>query len=81
VYCTYITGSGPRRASAAERHCAPACKAGEMLWTSSLDRQNVERYRQLLETAIDEAERQRLTKLLAEERQKQKDASDPVRWR
>jgi hypothetical protein len=52
-----------------------------MLWTSSLDRQNVERYRQLLETAIDEAERQRLTKLLAEERQKQKDASDPVRWR
>jgi hypothetical protein len=32
----------------------------------------------LLETITDEAERQRILKLLAEERKKQQDAGDPV---
>ena len=38
--------------------------------------QNVERYLQLLATTTDASERQRATKLLAKERQKQKDAGD-----
>jgi hypothetical protein len=33
-------------------------------------------YRRLLETITDEKERQRISKLLEEERQKQKDAGD-----
>jgi hypothetical protein len=41
-------------------------------------RQNVEHYRQLLESVIDESERQRILRLLAEEQQKQKDAGDVV---
>ena len=40
-------------------------------------RQNVTRFKRLLETALDETDRQRLLKLLAEEQQKQKDAGDP----
>jgi hypothetical protein len=40
-------------------------------------RQNVARYHRLLETVIDETQRQTICKLLAEERQKQKDAGDP----
>ena len=45
--------------------------------------QNVERYRRLLERVTDESDRQQIINLLAEERQKQKDAGDPVwypRW-
>ncbi len=40
-------------------------------------RQNVEHYLQLLRTVSDEAERQKILKLLAEEKQKQRDACDP----
>ena len=40
--------------------------------------QNVERYGLLLERVIDELDRQQIINLLAEERQKQKDAGDPV---
>jgi hypothetical protein len=39
--------------------------------------QNVMRYRRLLERVIDESDRQTTIKLLAEERQRQKDAGDP----
>ena len=41
-------------------------------------RENVRHYRELLKTAKDEAERQRILKLLAEEEQKQKDAGDKI---
>ena len=41
-------------------------------------RQNVERYCRLLERVTEESDRQTITKLLAEERQKQKDANDPL---
>ena len=40
--------------------------------------QNVERYRRLLERVTDELDRQHIINLLAEERQKQKDAGDLV---
>jgi hypothetical protein len=40
-------------------------------------RQNVERYRHLLETTTDKVLRQQLLKLLAEELQRQKDSGDP----
>ena len=39
--------------------------------------QNVERYSRLLETVINDNHRKSLAKLLAEEKQKQKDAGDP----
>jgi len=39
-------------------------------------RQNLLRYRQLLEAVADEDERQRILRVLAEEKQKQKDAGD-----
>jgi hypothetical protein len=38
--------------------------------------QNVEHYQRLLETTVDEAERQKILKLLAEEQQKQAQAGD-----
>jgi hypothetical protein len=41
-------------------------------------RQNVERYRRLLERVTGESHRQTIIKLLAEEQQKQKVAGDPV---
>jgi hypothetical protein len=41
--------------------------------------QNVERYRKLLDCVTEESERQQITKLLIEERQKQKEARDPLR--
>jgi hypothetical protein len=41
-------------------------------------RENVKHYKELLKTAKDEAERQRILKLLAEEVQKQKDAGDKI---
>ena len=41
-------------------------------------RENVRHYRQLLETVTDEAERQRILTLLAEEQKKQQAAGDPV---
>ena len=40
--------------------------------------QNVERYGLLLERVTDELDRQQIINLLAEERQKQKDAGDQV---
>jgi len=39
-------------------------------------RQNIERFRGLLETVTDENERRRILKLLEEEQQKQRDAGD-----
>ena len=41
-------------------------------------RENVRHYRQLLETVTDEAERQRILRLLDEEQKKQQAAGDPV---
>jgi len=41
-------------------------------------RENVKHYRDLLKTVKDEAERQRIQKLLAEEVQKQKAAGDKI---
>jgi hypothetical protein len=41
-------------------------------------RENVKHFRELLKSATDEAERQRLSNLLAEEQQKQKDAGDKI---
>jgi septum formation topological specificity factor MinE len=41
-------------------------------------RQNVEHFLQLLKTTTKPQERERLERLLAEERQKQKDAGDPA---
>ena len=41
-------------------------------------RENVRHYRQLLETITDEAERQRILRLLDEEQKKQQAAGDPV---
>jgi len=41
-------------------------------------RENVKHYRELLKTVKDEAERQRILKLLAEEKQRQKDAGDKI---
>ena len=41
-------------------------------------RENVNHYRELLKAAKDEAERQRILKLLAEEQQKQRDAGDKI---
>ena len=40
--------------------------------------ENVERYCRLLERVTDESHREQIIKLLAEERQKQKDAGDLV---
>jgi hypothetical protein len=39
--------------------------------------QNVERYRRMIENVTDENRRNHLLKLLAEAKQKQKDAEDP----
>jgi hypothetical protein len=41
-------------------------------------RENVKHYQELLKTVKDEAERQKILKLLAEEVQKQKDAGDKI---
>jgi len=41
--------------------------------------QNVQRYESLLESATEQAHREKLSSLLAEEKQKQKDAGDPLR--
>jgi hypothetical protein len=52
-----------------------------MLSPNSVDKfvrhQNVERYRRLLENVTDENRREHLVQLLAEAKQKQKDAEDP----
>jgi hypothetical protein len=42
-------------------------------------RQNVEHFQQLLAATNNEIERQKIMKLLAEERQKQRDAGDSAR--
>ena len=41
-------------------------------------RENVKHYRELLKTVKDDAERQRILKLLAEEERKQKEAGDKI---
>jgi hypothetical protein len=41
-------------------------------------RENVKHYQELLKTVKDEAERQKILKLLAEEVQKQKDSGDKI---
>jgi len=41
-------------------------------------RENIKHYQELLKREKDEAERQRIMKLLAEERQKQKEAGDKI---
>jgi hypothetical protein len=41
-------------------------------------RQNVARYRRLLERVSDELDRQTIFQLITEEQQKQKDAGDPL---
>jgi hypothetical protein len=43
-------------------------------------RQNVERYCRLLDRVSDDSDRQKIVNLLAEERQKQKDAGDELVW-
>jgi hypothetical protein len=40
--------------------------------------QNIDRYHHLLERVTDESDRKKITNLIAEERQKQKDAGDSV---
>ena len=44
----------------------------------SVRRENIKPYEGLLKTVKDEAERQHILKLLAEEQQKQKDAGDKI---
>jgi hypothetical protein len=41
-------------------------------------RENIKHYEELLKTVKDEVDRKRILKLLAEERQKQKDACDKI---
>ncbi|MBV9348505.1 MAG: hypothetical protein JO245_11070 [Pseudolabrys sp.] len=41
-------------------------------------RENIRHYRALLQTATDPAERERLLRLIEEEKQKQKDAGDKI---
>jgi hypothetical protein len=41
-------------------------------------RENVKHYRLLLETVTNEAEREKILKLLAEEQEKQRAAGDPI---
>jgi len=53
-------------------HCSVTAKAQGKF----IRHQNVERYRRLLKTAIDEGRRNYLGRLIIEEQQKQKDAGD-----
>jgi hypothetical protein len=53
-------------------HCSVTAKA----LGKSTRRQNVERYRRLLETATDIGQRTYLSRLILEEHQKQKDSGD-----
>jgi hypothetical protein len=53
-------------------HCSVTAKAQKKFTR----RQNVERYRRLLRTAIDKERRDYLSRLILEEQQKQKDAGD-----
>ena len=53
-------------------HCSVTAKARGKF----IRHQNVERYRRLLKTAIDEGRRNYLGRLIVEEQQKQKDAGD-----
>jgi hypothetical protein len=41
-------------------------------------RQNVERYNRLLDRVTEESDRQKISNLLAQEQQKQKDSGDPL---
>jgi hypothetical protein len=54
------------------------CYATEANMDQFVRSQNVARYRRLLERVTDETDRQHIINLLAEERQKQKDAGDLV---
>jgi hypothetical protein len=47
------------------------------MYGSSVARQNVERYRSLLERVIEQSERQRILKLLVKEQQKRR-CRDPI---
>jgi rubrerythrin len=51
---------------------------GEAAMERFIRRENIKHYRELLKTTKDEAERQKILKLLAEEQRKQKDAGDKV---
>ncbi len=42
--------------------------------------QNVERYCRLLDRVTEESDRRQIIRLLTEERQKQKESSDPLRY-
>jgi hypothetical protein len=53
-------------------HCSVTAKAQSKFTRH----QNVERYRRLLKTAIDQERRDYLSRLILEEQQKQKDAGD-----
>jgi hypothetical protein len=52
---------------------------GDMDMDRFVRAQNVQRYRSLLERATEQADRQKLLSLLAEEEQKQKDAGESLR--
>ena len=52
---------------------------GDMDMDRFVRAQNVQRYRSLLERATEQADREKLSSLLAEEEQKQKDAGESLR--
>jgi len=58
-----------------------ACTRGPLINGVNMERfirsQNVERFRRLLERVTEQSDRQKITNLLADELQKQKDAGDP----
>jgi hypothetical protein len=56
--------------------CQPTWWSGPM--ERFVRRENIKHYKELLKTLKDEAERQQILKLLAEERQKQKEAGDKI---
>jgi hypothetical protein len=51
---------------------------GKAMTARFVRQENVKHYRRLLETVMDEAERQKVLRLLAEEREKQRAAGDPI---
>jgi len=60
------------------RRGVSGCYAAEANMDQFVRSQNVARYRRLLERVTDEADRQQIINLLAEERQKQKTAGNSV---
>jgi hypothetical protein len=57
-------------------HFAARCSMTAKAQDKVIRHQNVERYRRLLKTATNEERRSHLSRLIAEEQQKQKDAGD-----